>query len=346
MRKKKRRLRLFLITSRLSLPFSSPATNIVDRGSSKIAVWAKQKALGRNLLRKAAILNRIRRRALERKAEERAEAGVLERVLDLEKEQKQLELARLAFSYGSHDTHTRPVLQHPPSFPPTAAVRIGNHFSLSGSPNFGTSPNFRSTSPSRDLQDGEDVGDYRGPNDSYCYPTPPAQLPRRDYIPLPPSPLGLSNYDAFDLEEEFHDPYAFADDPMPDDKEMNDAYSTHDSPNSSAGFGSPLTRVTSGSEKSELIKTPPQTYYSDFNILEPCEAVVGDYDGVDGADGIDAVWPSVHWGGEVKRPPNQRRSSLERLRSPDEVIKVLEEEKKEIVAEKERQRGFMFANLV
>lgn len=28
------------------------------------------------------------------------------------------------------------------------------------------------------------------------------QVPRREYIPLPPSPLGLSNYDALDLEDE------------------------------------------------------------------------------------------------------------------------------------------------
>ncbi|KAF2705988.1 hypothetical protein K504DRAFT_363133, partial [Pleomassaria siparia CBS 279.74] len=59
--KKKRRLRLFLITSRLSPQYSHPASNIVDRGSSKIAVWAKQKSADRYLLRKAAILNRIRR---------------------------------------------------------------------------------------------------------------------------------------------------------------------------------------------------------------------------------------------------------------------------------------------
>ena len=29
-----------------------------------------------------------------------------------------------------------------------------------------------------------------------------AQIPRRHYLPLPPSPLGLSNYDALDLEDE------------------------------------------------------------------------------------------------------------------------------------------------
>ena len=63
--KKKRRLRLVLITSRLSQPFSAPPTHIVDRGTSKIAVWAKQKALGRNLLRKAAIMNRFKKHLAE-----------------------------------------------------------------------------------------------------------------------------------------------------------------------------------------------------------------------------------------------------------------------------------------
>src|ERR1700710_1956755 len=45
--RKKRRLRLHLITSRLSRPFSQPASNIVNRGISKIAIWgAKHKAPG------------------------------------------------------------------------------------------------------------------------------------------------------------------------------------------------------------------------------------------------------------------------------------------------------------
>ncbi|CAG8956613.1 hypothetical protein HYFRA_00011924 [Hymenoscyphus fraxineus] len=61
--RKKRRLRLHLITSRLSRPFSEPATNIVNRGLSKIAVLGTQNhALGRNELRKAAIMNRVKKR--------------------------------------------------------------------------------------------------------------------------------------------------------------------------------------------------------------------------------------------------------------------------------------------
>jgi len=74
--KKKRRLRLLLITSRLSRPFSTPATHIVDRGSSKIAVWAKQKHLVPQALRKAAIMNRVRRKTLEREAWLRKDSGI------------------------------------------------------------------------------------------------------------------------------------------------------------------------------------------------------------------------------------------------------------------------------
>jgi len=60
--RKKRRLRLHLVTSRLSLPYSQPASNIVNRGVSKIALWGKKKAPGRTILRKVAIMNRVRQR--------------------------------------------------------------------------------------------------------------------------------------------------------------------------------------------------------------------------------------------------------------------------------------------
>ncbi|KAH8599879.1 hypothetical protein B0O99DRAFT_682355 [Bisporella sp. PMI_857] len=60
--RKKRRLRLHLITSRLSRPFSQPASNIVNRGVSKRVVWGRTRPVGRNLLRKAAIMNAVRLR--------------------------------------------------------------------------------------------------------------------------------------------------------------------------------------------------------------------------------------------------------------------------------------------
>jgi len=117
--RKKRRLRLHLITSRLSRPFSQPASNIVNRGLSKIAIWGKNKALGRNVLRKAAIMNRVRLR------------------MDAAKDLMRLQQERS-----------------------------------------------RETLALREIV---------------------VQKPRCHEMPLPPSPLGLSNYDAFDLEDEMGD---------------------------------------------------------------------------------------------------------------------------------------------
>lgn len=58
---KKRRLRLVLITSPLSRPFSTPASYIADHGKSRIAIWAKARHLRGRSLRRAAILNSARR---------------------------------------------------------------------------------------------------------------------------------------------------------------------------------------------------------------------------------------------------------------------------------------------
>jgi hypothetical protein len=114
--KKKRRLRLNLVTSRLSRPFSIPATNIVNRGISRIAIWAKERRLDTHSLRKAAIINRARSCLYAAKAATRKEQDVKRQALSLRQ------------------------------------VRL--------------------------------------------------QVPRNHDVPLPPSPLGLSNYAAFDLEDE------------------------------------------------------------------------------------------------------------------------------------------------
>jgi hypothetical protein len=159
--RKKRRLRLHLITSRLSRPFSQPASNIVNRGISKIAIWgAKNRPLGKNMLRKAAIMNRVRLR------------------MDAAKDFMRLEQER---SRG------------------TLALR-------------------------------EIV----------------IQKPRCHDFPLPPSPLGLSNYDALDLEDE-------------------------DFPEEHCEDGG-LDRVSS--------------IYSDFNIMNPVTGDGEDYDYLDALDGI------------------------------------------------------------
>ena len=59
--RKKRRLRLDLITSRLSRPYASPATHIISRNAVKLGVWTGRRYIGRNVFRKAAILNSMRR---------------------------------------------------------------------------------------------------------------------------------------------------------------------------------------------------------------------------------------------------------------------------------------------
>lgn len=85
--KKKRRLRLELITSRLSKPFATPPTHIISKNASlRVGIWARQKVLGKNLLRKAAHLNLIR---MKRKLAAR------------EAEQRQLEFARMVSMYDN-----------------------------------------------------------------------------------------------------------------------------------------------------------------------------------------------------------------------------------------------------
>ncbi|KAI5811094.1 hypothetical protein DFH27DRAFT_8646 [Peziza echinospora] len=74
---KKRRLRLTFVTSRLSAPFASPRNN-VDRGNSKSALWARQRAVPTHQFRKMAILNRIKRETMAMK----------------EAQQRQIEIAR------------------------------------------------------------------------------------------------------------------------------------------------------------------------------------------------------------------------------------------------------------
>ncbi|KAF1846919.1 uncharacterized protein K460DRAFT_239852, partial [Cucurbitaria berberidis CBS 394.84] len=289
LQKKKRRLRLFLITSRLSPQFSHPATNIVDRGSSKIAVWAKQKALGRNLLRKAAILNRIRRRAVSAREVEDGHGRVL---VEQEREQEELELARLEFEHGSVDTYTRPVLSQTHSVPPAAAIRTGGHFVISGSPtsspSTSRSPSPTAPSPPRGIAD-EEASEYRSPNEAYAHSPPRAQLPRRDYLPLPPSPLGLSNYDAFDVDDEIPDPYAHLDD---DEEDEVPSYPFDEEVNANPFSPSTVTVTSSTTVQTgttQAVETPPQSAYSDLNALDPEEAVFGDYD--QGSEGVDAVWP-------------------------------------------------------
>lgn len=129
--KKKRRLRLGLVTSRLSRPYSSPASNIADRGVARVgsATWPLPRRPERNELRKAAIMNRVRQRLSILKAEQAKQS------------------------------------------PPASVLQKRTHSQLV------------SALALRDVV-APMARTYEVPS------------------PLPPSPLGLSNYDALDLEEE------------------------------------------------------------------------------------------------------------------------------------------------
>lgn len=159
--RKKRRLRLHLITSRLSRPFSQPASNIINRGICKIPVWrGKNKVQSKNVLRKAAIMNRVRMR--------------MDAAKDFLRQEQERRKEKLSL---------REIVLHKPRF--------------------------------LDL-------------------------------PHPPSPLGLSNYDALDLEDELP---AFE-----DGQEQN-------------------------SDGVSVI-------YSDFNIINPSHTNGEDYEYLDALDGI------------------------------------------------------------
>lgn len=221
--KKKRRLRLFLITSRLSPEFSSPATNIADRGTNRIAVWAKQKGMGRIMLRKAVILNSMRLRTkhmLETKElGEKLERLIRERAhVEEEGEKRKCEMRLLGMVglYGRFDGSARPLLFEKLSFLPPTPMSDAHQRSE-------TTPiledRFLPLKPllaTRENDDGDSAhAEYQSPNDAYASistpKSPKSRKVARDHVPEHPSPLGLSNYDAFDLDEDFPDPYSHFD---------------------------------------------------------------------------------------------------------------------------------------
>ena len=138
MGKKKRRLRLNLITSRLSKPFSSPASNVVDHGIKKVNVWKKGSgtvpAIAKDNLRKVAIMNCVKRQIDEMKM-------------------------------GAERRETEMMLPPPIETPVQTHAQLMCQMAL------------------RDI--------------SLVKPRTPETSPS-----LPPSPLGLSNYDALDFEDD------------------------------------------------------------------------------------------------------------------------------------------------
>ncbi|KAI4105036.1 MAG: hypothetical protein L6R37_002924 [Teloschistes peruensis] len=185
--RKKRRLRVDLVTSRLSQPYATPTTHISSRKVLRRGPWAKPRYRVRSPLRRAAILNAFRARR-------------------------------------------------------TAARHI--EFKED---NFVT--NLKSPQESEHLEVDLIKEGIRTPRD----PPPEHHLPQQ-YLPPSPSPLGPSNYAAFDEEE----------DPFEDENDDDD-----DSENLGGG----------------------DTVYSNFNQLGDSDAE--DYDSFDpfsGSEGVDD-WP-------------------------------------------------------
>ena len=60
--RKKRRLRFDLVTSRLSQPYATPTTHIITRKGRRPGPWVKPRSTVRSPLRRAAILNAIRKK--------------------------------------------------------------------------------------------------------------------------------------------------------------------------------------------------------------------------------------------------------------------------------------------
>ncbi|KAF2705989.1 hypothetical protein K504DRAFT_414072 [Pleomassaria siparia CBS 279.74] len=124
---------------------------------------------------------------------------------------------------------------------------------------------------------------YRSPNDAYSYSPPRPQLPRRSYLPLPPSPLGLSNYDILDVEDDY-DSYAH--------------FETHgesdmDDPRCPANTSTSMTSIlsTAGTGVNDAPKKLSRMLFCGSNLLDSDEPVVGNDDGVD--EGIDGIWPNL-----------------------------------------------------
>ncbi|KAL9579725.1 MAG: hypothetical protein Q9212_004938 [Teloschistes hypoglaucus] len=183
--RKKRRLRIDLVTSRLSQPYATPTTHISSRKALRRGPWAKARYRVRSPLRRAAILNAFRARRTAAKHVEFKEDNLV--------------------------------------------------------------TNLKSPQESEHLEVDLVKEGIRTPRD----PPPEHHLPQQ-YLPPSPSPLGPSNYAAFDEEEDQFD----------DDNDDDGAE------NSGGG----------------------RTVYSNFNQLGDPDNEVEDYDSLDpfsGSAGAD-----------------------------------------------------------
>lgn len=272
-KKKKRRLRLSFVTSRLSRPFSAPPTHIITRGSSKIAVWAKQKALRRSSLRRAAIMNRLRKNALSTR----------------ESEPHRFEMARWTFMYDylltpSPTAATATTAAATTSIS-TTSTENSRYPSYLPSPQAPAHPRPPPHPPTADQlaqidklisQNGSQPSCLRTARRRPISPTPsppsPQPSPRKQYIPLPDSPLSLTNYDIFDDEDGYFD----SSDGEDSDEECGGGSNTTSPQNGVTNSNNNEGNNSSSKNNRGNKKRKSSRIYSDFNVLEPSEPVIED----------------------------------------------------------------------
>ncbi|KAL8938462.1 MAG: hypothetical protein Q9216_003890 [Gyalolechia sp. 2 TL-2023] len=114
LQKKKRRLRLDLVTSRLSQPYATPTTHIISRKSRRPGAWTSPRIPGRSPLRRAAILNAIRLKRMPAKQFGPKEVDLLTG-LEYQKESDRTELDLV--THGIRTPQGSMPSEHPPQQP-------------------------------------------------------------------------------------------------------------------------------------------------------------------------------------------------------------------------------------
>jgi hypothetical protein len=195
--RKKRRLRLLLITSRLSRPFSTPASHIVDRGSCKVAVWARQKQVGAGRLRKIAILNSVKKNVPCSPTQKPIAASVALPPLPIYPwHDSSKTAADDGRDIGGGEVNTNAIW---PS--------VSSLVAIAAEPE--EEPPIKPRRPSFEEDKAPHLAAHPSVNTLVNHP------------PIPPSPLGLSNYDALDEEDSFAGYY------IPCDDDEEEAYLPH-----------------------------------------------------------------------------------------------------------------------
>lgn len=251
------------------------------------------------MLRKAVILNSMRLRTKQVMESEglgeKLERMIWERVEVEEKEKAKEEMGVLGMRswYGRSDYGARALmLEKISSVPPTPMS--SPHQATEASTKLEEKLLSLKSLLSRNTGDEEGSGnaEYQSPNDAYAsISTPKSPKSRkisRDHAPEHPSPLGLSNYDAFDLDDEYPDPYAHFDEHEDETtpsfvglKDGNAAASTK----ATALFDTPTCRNTT----MRYITSPSESPYPNDQVSRlrrrPCINGISDIE--------EAKWPSV-----------------------------------------------------